>query len=60
MSIRVDEALPAAQLCFVSSMEAPKISVCETGFLAQTLNSRLPFEDSSNFDDSWTELILVT
>ena len=26
----------------------------------KTLNGRLPLEDSSNFDDFWTELILMT
>ena len=29
-------------------------------FLPETLNGRLPPEDSSDFDDSWTELIVMT
>ena len=28
--------------------------------ISKTLNGRLPHEDSSDFDDFWTELIVMT
>ena len=45
-------------LCELSLRQLPVSAKKKTQ--RKTLNGRLPLEDSSDFDDSWTELIVTT